>query len=115
MPTSYILAQKTGKPFVQNFSPSMYRADVQNWAIVQDQQGLLYFANDQGVLEYDGKNWRLIPTDNNSAVRSLTLGPNNVIYVGGSGEFGYLSPDSMGTTRYTSLKNKLSKKHQDFE
>jgi hypothetical protein len=52
----------TGIPFIQNYAPKDYHADSQNWAIVQDRRGIMYFGNSDGVLEYDGVSWRLIET-----------------------------------------------------
>ncbi|MDX2304419.1 MAG: two-component regulator propeller domain-containing protein [Microscillaceae bacterium] len=109
------IAQDSGKPFLQNYTPKEYQADPQNWSIVQDNRGVMYFANDQGVLEYDGKKWQLIPTGNNSAVRSLSKNQVGIVFVGGSGEFGYLAPDRQGQMKYFSLKHKLADKDKDFE
>jgi serine phosphatase RsbU (regulator of sigma subunit)/ligand-binding sensor domain-containing protein len=100
---------------VQNYPAKQYKAAVQNWAITQDKRGLMYFANDLGVLEYDGISWRLIPTTNNSAVRSLSTDSEGTVYVGGSGEFGYLAPNSLGLLQYVSLKNKLPSDTLNFE
>lgn len=36
-------------PFIRNFSPEEYKVSGQNWAIVQNQQGIMYFANNNGV------------------------------------------------------------------
>ncbi|MEZ4702581.1 MAG: hypothetical protein R2834_19765, partial [Rhodothermales bacterium] len=60
-----------GKFFMRQFGNDVYRADRQNWDIVQDAHGLMYFGNNHGVLEYDGIEWALIPIANNSVVRSL--------------------------------------------
>ena len=63
---SFISAQKTqshnedGFPLITNYLPKEYSANVQNWAVIQDNRGVLYFGNVSGVLEYDGVNWRLI-------------------------------------------------------
>ncbi|RMD93577.1 MAG: hypothetical protein D6813_03900, partial [Calditrichaeota bacterium] len=62
---------ETGLPYTQNFSPKEYGAHSQNFAIVQDVRGMMYFGNVYGVLEYDGVSWRLIPMPNQSVVRSL--------------------------------------------
>jgi signal transduction histidine kinase/ligand-binding sensor domain-containing protein len=101
-------ANETGLPFIQNFSPKQYHGNTQNWAIVQDRRGLMYFGNNKGVLEYDGVNWRLIQLSNQSTARSLAIDSAGTIYVGGVGEFGYLAPDSVGNLVYESLvpKNK---------
>ena len=53
---------------IRNYSPREYNASPQNWAIVQDKRGVMYFGNNKGkgkgILEYDGVKWRLIGTPN---------------------------------------------------
>lgn len=100
-------AQEQGKPFIKNYPSNLYLASIQNWAVVQDPRGVLYFGNDNGVLEYDGKTWNLIQTTNSSAVRSLSIDKDGFIYVGAKDEFGYLAPDSLGRLEFISLKNQL--------
>ena len=76
MLTPVLFAQASGtagKPFITNFSPKEYGAGPQNWAVVQDQRGVMYFGNSNGILEYDGSNWRLIQLPNSSTVRSLAI------------------------------------------
>jgi hypothetical protein len=73
---------KLGIPLIRNYSPQEYSASEQNWAVVQDQRGIMYFGNnDDGVLEYDGKNWMRIPIANKSRVFSLAIDTTNTIYV----------------------------------
>lgn len=103
-----------GTPFIRNYSPDEYQGDNQNWAIVQDSAGLLYFGNSDGVLEYDGVSWRLLPTTNETVVRSLALDRNNRVYVGAYGEIGYLAPDSLGQLGYRSLLPQLDTQYLDF-
>ena len=43
-----------GTPFVRNFGKSDYNADTQNWGICQDSRGFIYFANNDGLLSFDG-------------------------------------------------------------
>jgi len=99
-------------PFIRNYTPEESNSGTQNWSIVQDQQGIMYFANKGGVLEYDGINWRTIET--RSSVLSLCIDSSNCIYVGLDNEFGYLHPDSTGLLQYKSLKPKFPKEYQDF-
>ena len=101
----------TQTPFIRNFSPEAYKASGQNWAIVQNNQGIMYFANNIGVLEYDGTNWRVISTPRRA--RSLCIDSMGVIYVGLETDFGYLQSDSTGRLHYISLKDKIPKEHQD--
>ncbi len=106
--------RETGLPFLRNYSPREYGASPQNWGIVQDSNGILYVANNTGVLEYDGITWRKIPVTNRSAVGSLAIDSQNVIYVGATGEFGYLKPDSAGWLKYVSLMPKIEARYHDF-
>lgn len=71
-------------------------AGTQNWSIVEDSSGVLYFGNAHGVLEFNRNEWRLIRLGNGSAARSLALADNGVIFVGGFKEFGFLLPNGKG-------------------
>ena len=105
---SFVLAQKTqshnedGFPLITNYLPKEYSANVQNWAVIQDNRGVLYFGNVSGVLEYDGVSWRLIHIPND-VVRCFAIDKDGKIYVGGINEVGYLKPDSIGALNYVSL------------
>jgi signal transduction histidine kinase/ligand-binding sensor domain-containing protein len=92
-----------GHLLIRNFAPRDYQGHAQNWAIVQDHRGVMYVANGSGVLEYDGVRWRSIETTARSAVRTLAVGPDGTVYVGSSGDFGRLAPDSSGAMQYRSL------------
>ena len=105
--------QIVGLPVIRNYSPSEYNATPQNWSIVKDKRGVMYFANTGGVLEFDGVEWRLIPVTNEVA-RNLAIDKNGIIYVGGVDEFGYLEPDSAGLLKYISLIKELPLEERKF-
>lgn len=107
-----VFGQQNGIPFITNFPPDIYKGSGQNWDVVQDNRGVMYFANNEGVLEFDGITWRLIETV--SLVRSLARDNNGRIYVGMTGDFGYLQTDSLGRFQYKSLKDKIAPQDQDF-
>jgi signal transduction histidine kinase/ligand-binding sensor domain-containing protein len=92
-----------GFPFIRNFTPSEYNAHSQNFAIVTGNSGLTYFGNFAGILQYDGEQWRLIPTENTSRVSALAKGDDGRIYAGATGEIGYLGADERGATAFVSL------------
>lgn len=96
-----------GIPDVINYTKDVYNAGTQNRAAVQDRNGVLYFANYEGLLSFDGNRWTLYPLPNKSVVRSLALGKDDRIYAGGQDEFGYFSPDSRGRLSFTSLKEAI--------
>lgn len=101
---SMVLAQ--GKSFFKVYSPKEYDAHAQNWCIIQDKAGLVYFGNTIGLLIYDGKKWQSVKL-NNSIVRSLAKDENDRIYYGAQGEFGYLSANKNGVISHTSLSHLL--------
>lgn len=94
-----------GKPLIYNFARTAAGAEVQHWDAVQDHRGVVYFANNSGVLEFDGRSWRLIELPSRVAVRYLTVAPDGKgrIYVGAVGDFGYLQPNHTGQLQFVSL------------
>ena len=102
-----------GLPLIKNYLATDYNATPQNWAIVKDKRGIMYFANTGGVLEYDGVSWRIIGIKN-EVVRTLAIDKDGIIYVGGIDEFGYLSPDSSGKMEYISLISLLPEDEKEF-
>ncbi len=105
---------EAGRPFLRNYNPKEYGAAFNYWAIAQDQRGVMYFGNWNGVLEYDGVSWRLISTPNRSGVRSLAVNENGVIYVGAVGDLGYLAPDSLGDMQFVSLLDHVKPENREF-
>ena len=92
-----------GRPFVRSYGPREYGAQEQNWAVVQDERGVIYVGNNIGVLEYDGVSWRAIQVPNKSVIRSFAKDDEGRIYVGALGELGYLAPDAKGQMQFVSL------------
>ncbi len=111
-----LLAQtgNLGLPPVTNYSKSVYRAGTQNWDIAQDNQGRMLFANNEGLLVFDGAHWHLYPIANGTCVRSVAVAPDGKIYVGGQGEIGYFSPDVFGRLQYHSLKSYIDPETPHF-
>src|SRR3954468_4847267 len=87
---------EAGLPFITNYYAKDYKASPQNWTIIEDERGVMYFGNSNGLLEYDGVKWRLITSGVNSIVRCFGKDKDGRIYYGGYGNFGYLAPDSLG-------------------
>jgi ligand-binding sensor domain-containing protein len=97
-----------------NYQKSTYNAGTQNWKIRQDAQGRMYFANNEGVLVFDGAYWQLYPLPNKTIVRSLEFGRDKNLYVGGQDEIGYFSPAKNGLLIFTSIKHLIPKADQAF-
>ena len=111
-------SQILGQPFIgqreiTNYEKKKYNAGTQNWQIQQDKQGRMYFANNEGVLSFDGNYWALYPLPNKTIVWSIEMA-NNKLFVGGQDEIGYLSPDDGGQLVFHSLKSLLDESDQKF-
>ncbi len=74
----------------------------------------MYFANQGGVLQYDGVAWLFIPTERKTGVVSLTIDEQQRVYVGAEGEIGYLEPDAKGRLTYVSLLDYLTPEERKF-
>ena len=111
----YAQVNQYGIPSVVNYPPAITGGSEQNWAVVQDQRGIIYVGNDdKGVLEFDGSSWRTIPISNNSIVRSLDCSEDGTVYVGAVSEIGYLAPDLSGNLEYNSLAPLLDSSERRF-
>ena len=112
--SSQIMAQPfIGQREITNYEKKKYNAGTQNWQIQQDKQGRMYFANNEGVLSFDGNYWELYPLPNKTIVWSIEMA-NNQLFVGGQDEMGYLSPDAGGHLAFQSLKSLLDESDQKF-
>lgn len=108
-------AQTTlGIPAIRNYTHNDYNAGSEIWDIKQDKNGILYFANDEGLLTFDGSYWKTYPLPNKSAIKSVAIDPTGRIYVGGQDEVGYFFPNEAGILKFHSLKHLLPLKARQF-
>ncbi|MDN5203408.1 ATP-binding protein [Fulvivirgaceae bacterium BMA10] len=110
-----LIVKESGSPILRNYNPEEYGKSYQNFAIAQGAQGLLYFGNAEGILEYDGISWRFYPLSNRSPAFSLDVDEHGSVFVGGIAEFGYLEPDSTGAIKYSSLVDHLPENDRNFQ
>ncbi len=96
-------------PPIQKFSPTDYSGDSQNWMISQGPDDFIYAANNKGLLEFNGHNWVVYPSPNNTIVRSVNV-IKNKIYTGCYSEFGFWKKNDFGVLEYISLVSKLDNK-----
>lgn len=113
--TAYSQHDLGGVPSIRNFSPQEYGAGIQNWDIVQDKRGLIYIANNFGLLEFDGSRWQIYRVKNGSKMRSVAIDEAGKIFVGCQGDFGYFFPNAQGNLQYTSLADSLPKQQRNFD
>lgn len=101
-------------PPIVKYPPNVYAAGNQNWMISQDQNQFVFFANNDGLLEYNGSSWQLYPSPNETILRSVQV-IGNKIYTGGYMEFGFWKRKTDGTLAYHSLSKFVKKQLLDDE
>ncbi|PXY45369.1 regulator [Flavobacterium hydrophilum] len=97
-----------GMPNIKNYKRTEYKGGTQNWSIEQDKNGNIYFANNSGLIQFDGSTWRKYSLPNNTAIRSLKIDDSGKIFVGGNNEFGYFKAGEKGELKYYSLSKLIS-------
>ncbi len=104
-----------GIPFIHAYPKNIYQSGAQNGSIAQGENGVMFFANNNGLMYFDGTIWKTFPLPNSTIVRSVAIAKNGDIYVGGQNEFGKFVPNQVGGLSFHSLKDLIPKAYQDFE
>ncbi len=101
-------------PFVPpsyNYGSNTYNAGSQNWSVAQGKDGVIYIANNDGLLSFDGVNWKLHLLPFNRGAKSVYVDQDaekERIYVGSFEEFGYFEKNAANQLEYRSLKALLN-------
>lgn len=94
-------------PLLNRFESTDYKGGIQSWMFDQDSSGLIYIANNEGLLEFDGNRWINYEVPYCTKVRAVKVDSENRIFVGGQGQIGYFNMTSTGL-KFVSLLDKLS-------
>jgi serine phosphatase RsbU (regulator of sigma subunit)/ligand-binding sensor domain-containing protein len=97
----FTLCAQEGAPLLTHFKESR-EIENQNWAICQDPDNVMLFANRKGILSFDGQDWLSvrIPTIPFAMQSNPASGK---IYIGGDNSYGILGKDPTGSYKYISL------------
>ena len=108
--TIFALTTSAQIPTLRNFSPIEYNGGTQNWQISEIRDNLMAFANNHGLIVFDGENWQIHPVANYTSVRSLAFDAKKLcVYAGASDEFGYFDINTATfNVEYHSLSKLLS-------
>jgi len=93
--------------FKQNYPIEVYQGASQNWAILQDKHGVIYVANSEGLLRYDGTRWDLISLPDREAIYYADIDSEGNIYTSSTFEIGVFKIGSGGKYEYHSLTHKI--------
>ena len=96
-------------PPLINYAPKDYKAGNQNWMISQDENHFIYFANNDGLLQYNGSSFKIYPLPNKTILRSVKCIEER-IYTGAYMTFGYWLKQENGVLKYIDLSAKIKNK-----
>jgi len=88
--------------FIKNYGLSEYKASSQNWDLLVSPDGILYVANNSGLLTFDGNNWILYELPDKSSVLRVTL-LRDTVFTRSETSIGYWTPSSTGELTYQEL------------
>ena len=92
-----------GSPLLTHYTESR-NIENQSWAICQDENQVMYFANRKGVLVFDGVDWTTLKLP--TIPYAMQKNPyDGRIYIGGENKFGYIGKDKSGSFRFVSLSD----------
>ncbi|MFC6858268.1 helix-turn-helix and ligand-binding sensor domain-containing protein [Zunongwangia atlantica] len=108
------LSKSQELPPITNFDTKTYNAGNQNWMVGQGDNSWMYFANNSGLLSFNGEQWALYKMKDGSPIRSVKV-VDSLIFTGAYMDFGYWQKNSLGSFNYTSLLDKLPSEIRDGE
>ncbi|MBI9039907.1 triple tyrosine motif-containing protein [Lutibacter sp.] len=100
-------------PLKEHFDSNDYKGGIQNWAFDQTSDGILYIANNEGLLEFDGREWNKYEVPLSTRLRAIKVDSQDRIFVGGQGQIGYFTKTKNDLV-FTSLLKHLPKNKQDI-
>lgn len=105
--SGFCQVKRIGTPNILNYPKSVYKAGTQNWNIAQDPNGFMYFANNDGLLRFDGLTWELFRVSSTPPVRSVCVDKSGTIYVGMDNDFGIFDTEEPGSPVFKSFRDKI--------
>jgi PAS domain S-box-containing protein len=105
--TISVAAFSQGQLFVRNFLPTDYPGKNQNWAVKVDTNNVVWIANQDGVMSFNGNQWQIIHTNPQGTIRSISFNHKGELFAGGISDIGKLEKDSSGQHKYVTLKDRL--------
>lgn len=82
VPQLFAQVKDKGVPFIYHYPKQVYLGGTQNWDFTQSKDHILFVANNQGILKYNGLGWEVITIPNRSVVRCLFNDHDGTVYAG---------------------------------
>lgn len=104
-----VLNAQRGNTFIQNFLPTTYQGAANNSGITQNDEGLIFVANNNGVMIYDGIQWEYCKRYDEISIFCISKTVDNEIVTGtADGDIARIVKDSRGKYQYQSLLDSLA-------
>lgn len=84
---------------IQNYAVDDYKASCQNWDLAISYHGILYVANNSGLVTFDGNTWKTYPLPDKTPICKVSY-QNDSIYTQGKTSLGYWLYDEPGNLAY---------------
>ncbi len=101
-----------GKPFIDNYTVKNYRHENQNFSVVQDTNGLTYFGNLNGIMQFDGEYWKYLNLIGSPLLCKTEKG---LVFAGAYKTFGLLELGRKGEMQFRDLSKTLTDAGFEFE
>lgn len=107
---------QNGDYFIKNFLPKEYKGLANNFGTTQDDDGLIYVANDNAVLIFDGINWDKCSRHDEVTISCIQKTNSNKIVVGTvDGDIALIEKNKKGRFRYNSLLSNIPESQRPQE
>ncbi|ELR70301.1 hypothetical protein C900_03986 [Fulvivirga imtechensis AK7] len=102
-----VFSQYLANHFIKNYNRKDYQASIANFGITKDSNGIIYVANYNGVLLFNGQNWNVVNLPSSSTAYSIASDTNDRVFVNLKDDFGYLTADKKGNLEFISLAKEV--------
>ncbi|GAB4168866.1 MAG: hypothetical protein Kow0020_02360 [Wenzhouxiangellaceae bacterium] len=100
-------AELPGRPEIIPFDVAL-EVYPTNFSVAQGPEGLLYVANAEGLLVFDGERWQLVTDADHNMFRTLVHDGADRLYAGGYDRFGYFTTPVSGYGDFVDLTPETS-------
>jgi hypothetical protein len=109
-----IIASDNTQENIINYLQNNFKIKDQIWGIETDpSNGMVYFATNTGLLEFDGLSFNSYASKQTGMVRSICIDNNNVIFTGGFETFGYWLKNADCKLVYYTLSDSIGMNKND--
>ncbi|MCG8412370.1 MAG: HD domain-containing protein [Bacteroidales bacterium] len=98
---NFLNAKNIGSLYIEQIVLNNFGINNNNLFVTQDNKGILYIKNSNGILRYNTKHWNLFNEIKNP---EFTINKEGTIYIGGKNQFGYIKSTLTKNTFVSLLK-----------